>query len=145
MSTATLTAPLAPCRNCGSTERRIVDRVFKDGSEHNAEVCAQCNQHFRFVQRQRPSSQPLTIAASSAPTTSAPTMPPQDETLNRARALLAQVSERATALQAMTPSEGAQALALASCALAACANLTDENLASLATTIRIGKLRRRAS
>jgi hypothetical protein len=49
MSAPTLTAPHAPCRKCGSNDRRIVDRTFKDGTQHNAEVCARCDRHFRFV------------------------------------------------------------------------------------------------
>jgi hypothetical protein len=150
MSSATLTAPAAPCRSCGCTERRIVDRTFKDGSEHNAEVCAQCGQHFRFVQRQRrPSRQLLPIAESPALTTTAPrTLPPANDTLNRALDALDSVHDRADQLRnelRNKPPDQAAAVAVLGAVVAAAANLSAENVAGLTDAIRQGKLPRKRS
>jgi hypothetical protein len=147
MSSATLTAPPAPCRNCGSTERRIVDRTFTDGTQHNAEVCAQCNLHFRFVQHQRrPSRQPLPIAESPALTTTAPRPRPANDTLNRALDALESVHHRADQLRnelRTAPPDHAAAVAVFGAAVAASANLSVENIDSLTDAVRQGKLPRR--
>lgn len=67
-SNTTPPAP-APCPRCDNTDRRSVQRVFRDGTIHHAEECAECGRHFKFVPRRRQSTPKATTAPAPMPDT----------------------------------------------------------------------------
>src|SRR5271165_3580559 len=79
----------------------------------------------------------------TSPTSPTTVLPPAQESLASAKETLAEVARTANELSAKMLTDAAEALALHSVALAASANLSPENIASLARAIRQGRLPRR--
>ncbi len=142
----TTAAPPKPCRKCGSADRQIVPRVFKDGTHHLDEVCAGCRKHFRFISRSQ-GRQPLSIAESVAPTPPTPAAEPfAGERFMAAANMLDSVAARVKELlheMNTQPPDEVKTLALYSCALSAAAAVSGQNLDSLARAIQAGRLPRK--
>jgi hypothetical protein len=85
----------------------------------------------------------LPVVSSAPAPASAPANQADKEVAERAREMLAEVAQRALALQTTNFADNAQATAWYSCAIAANANLSEENLSTLAAAIREGRLPRK--
>src|SRR5579884_2959867 len=141
--TATIAQQTA-CPRCSSTERQVSEVVFKDGSRHDAERCAGCGRHWRYLPRNRrgeiphvPQRQvlPLAPARRPAPASTGDVSGSKDRTFEAMGLLKERVAEVGRRLKGEGLDLAMWASLQGGC-LAAAACLESENLNRRAAKLR---------